>query len=485
MPRSIRNRSGILVLSILSFLLVIAVWSRTGATAPLPPAEPSRDINTYVLFAFDELNFKGRDGNPSRGFIRGGNVGVNNPDPHGINHSPYGPVLAMGGGGSGHEVVMDDGSQVVADTVRIGETSSIWNLFANEVQNSFDPSVLRDPPRTPFTAPIINPANLPTCPPFSPGTLNVTVPKGGSLALAPGDYGDVRVQDNGTLTLGAGIYNLKSFNNGKKVRILTDPATDVRVAEDMSTNDGSFVGPADCARFCVRGDGVSHNDATVSFGRNTEIHGQFLAPNGQIRLGHTTDLFGRFWSKTISSDFNVNVTMACSVQTCITIISGNGNEGTRDSVVRFSTDGGTTFQDSFIIPPLVDPPFSYDVIAGTHYVSVTDVVAPIDEGAFDLFKVTFVLPAGFSSPMLSVQVHCDNAAELFLNGNDIGGQPDIENVTNFQNPPEVIATSNGSFFAVGANELTFRVHNFTNEIALDFKAQICYSTTLRRTAPGR
>lgn len=473
-----KNRSGICLLFVASFLLATTVWSRSGATAPLPPPEPSRDINSYVLFAFEELNFKGRDGNPSRGFIRGGNIGVNNPDPHGVGHSPYSPVLAIGGGGGGHVVVMDDGTQVVADTVRIGETSSIWNLFANEVQNSFDPAVVRDPPVTPFTAPIIAPADLPTCPPFSPGTLNVTVPKGGSQALAPGSYGDVRVQDNGTLTLGAGIYNFKSFNNGKKVRILTDPGTDVRVAADMSTNDGSFVGPADCARFCVRGDGVSHNDATVSFGRNTEIHGQFLAPNGQIRLGHTTDLFGRFWSNTINSDFNVNVTMACSVQTCITLKSGNGTLGGMDSLVEFSLDGGMTFQNAFIIPPLVDPPFSYDLIGGTQYVSVINSLVPAEVGKFDPFRISFVLPAGFNNPTLSVQIHCDNAAEVFLNGNDIGGQIDQEIVQNFQDPPELVTTNNAAFFVVGPNVLTFRVHNFTNEIALDFKADICY-TTLR------
>ncbi len=445
-------------------------------SAAPPPAQPSRDINTYVLFAFDEMNFKGRDGNPSRGFIKGGNVGVNNPDPHGVNHSPYAPVLSMGGGGSGHQVVMDDGTQVVGDTVRLGETSSVWNLFANEVQNSFDPSVLRDPSQTSFAAPIINPALLPTCPPFAPGTLNVTVPKGGSLVLAPGNYGDVRVQDNGTLTLGAGIYNVKSFNNGKKVRILTDPATDVRVAQDFSTNDGSFVGPADCARFCVRSDGVSHNDTTVSFGRNTEIHGQFLVPNGQLRLGHSTDLFGRFWAKIVSSDFNVNMTMGCNVGGCLSVISGNGPEGSTDSVVQFFN--GSNFQNAFIIPPHTDndgqpPDTNYAVIPGTHYVAVT-VDGHGAEQADHLFRATFMLPASFSNPSFSIQVHCDNQATVFLNGNLIGSQMFAEDIVNFQDPAEVFTTTNPSHFVPGMNVINFTVHNFTDRIALDFRADICF-----------
>jgi len=474
MPPAIKNRGGIFFFSIVSLLLVTSVWSRTGATAAPPPPEPSRDINTYVLFALSEINFKGRNANPSRGFIRGGNVGVNNPDPHGINHDPYAPVLSLGANGA---VVMDDGSQVVADTVRLGDETSVWNLFANEVQTSFNPAVLRDPPRTPFTAPIIAPANLPACPPFSPGTQNVTVPKGGSLVLAPGSYGDVRVQDSGSLTLGAGIYNMKSFNNGKKVRIITDPGTDVRVAQDMSTNDGSFVGPADCARFCVRGDGVSNNDATVSFGRNTEIHGQFYAPNGRINLGHSTDLFGRFWSDTVSSDFNVNITMGCGTQSCLSVKSGNGVPCNPDSEVQFDS-GGMVFVPAFVVDPNVKF-FVYDTVPGTQWVAMNcDRTGP-DDTHFT-YRTTFTLPASFSSPTLSIQVHCDNAAAIYLNGNLVGAQPDAEIPENFQNPPEVFMTSNAAFFQAGPNVLSFDVHNFFAGItALDFKADICFSSFAR------
>jgi hypothetical protein len=370
---------------------------------------------------------------------------------------------------------MDDGSQVVADTVRLGDETSVWNLFANEVQNSFNPAVVRDPPRTPFTAPIIAAANLPTCPPFSPGTLNVTVPKGGSQVLAPGDYGDVRVQDNGTLMLGAGVYNLKSFNNGKKVRILTNPATDVRVAQDMSTNDGSFVGPADCARFCVRSDNVSHNDASVSFGRNTEIHGQFYVPNGRINLGHSTDLFGRFWSDAVSSDFNVNITMGCAVQTCISVKSGNGTVCNTDSEVQFDS-GGMVFVPAFVVDPNVKF-FTYDTIPGTQWVALNCDRTGADDTHFT-YRTTFTLPASFFSPTLSVQVHCDNAAAIYLNGNLVGAQPDAEIPENFQNPAEVFVTNNAAFFQPGLNVLTFDVHNFFAGItALDFKADICSSTS--------
>ena len=46
--------------------------------SPVLRAQPSTNINDYVLFAYEELHFKGRNGgDPNNGVIEGGNVGVN------------------------------------------------------------------------------------------------------------------------------------------------------------------------------------------------------------------------------------------------------------------------------------------------------------------------------------------------------------------------------------------------------------------------
>jgi hypothetical protein len=74
----------------------------------------------------------------------------------------------------------------------------------------------------------------------------------------------------------------------------------------MTFGTDCYVGPSNIALFIVRSDGVCGN--TVDFGYRTQFHGQVLASIGTIDLGRRTDLYGRFWGKTITSDYDVNVT---------------------------------------------------------------------------------------------------------------------------------------------------------------------------------
>src|SRR5262245_22533601 len=85
-------------------LLAFAVL--VGQAASLRAATLNRNLDSYVLFALQSLSFKGRNADPLQGFITGGNVGVNIDSNNGDN----GFDLTMGGGGSGHVVVMSVGS---------------------------------------------------------------------------------------------------------------------------------------------------------------------------------------------------------------------------------------------------------------------------------------------------------------------------------------------------------------------------------------
>jgi len=144
----------------------------------------------------------------------------------------------------------------------------------------------------------------------------------------------------------------------------------------------------------------------------------------------------------------------------------------------FSTDGGTTFtQQSFIVMGEPPGPFAYDTIPGTEYVAINpDRSAPSTPfvpgtSIPQFFQTTFQVPQGCAGPVLTVAVNADNVATVFLNGTQIGAQPDLEDVSNFQNPPDLFTTA-GPFLA-GINKLTFRVGNYTNQLALDFEARIC------------
>ena len=273
-------------------------------------AQPSRDISTYVLFASLHLDFKGRDANSTRGFISGGDIGVNQVDAH----DPPTPNMSMGGGGCCHAVVLSDGTQVVSDTARLDSDSNLYDLYVNRLVGGSAPVVRHTGPSG-FSAPILA---LPALPAFSAGSVPVIVQSNTTQILSPGDYGDIQVKDDGTITLLSGTYNVKSISCGRRVVVNTFNGTVVRIAEDLQFNNQSFVGNADDVQFLLRSDNVASNNSTVSFGRNTTFHGGVYAPNGQINLGHTTDLFGHFWAKEISSDWNVNINKPSNPTTAAT-----------------------------------------------------------------------------------------------------------------------------------------------------------------------
>ncbi len=131
------------------------------AVAGTPPLQPPRDIRRYVLFAYDELILKGAVGVIDRGYVHGGDIGVNYPD-RGQDGSPSLSYATLG------PVVMDAGSNAVADSVRAANAEGVfYNLFANSVNANFSATILGAGP-LPYTTPIIAPENLPVFP-FTPG----------------------------------------------------------------------------------------------------------------------------------------------------------------------------------------------------------------------------------------------------------------------------------------------------------------------------
>jgi hypothetical protein len=159
----------------------------------------------------------------------------------------------------------------------------------------------------------------------------------------------------------------------------------------------------------------------------------------------------------------------------LTVISGNGSVGGTDSQVQ--VDSGSGFNPAYIVTPFVLGQYSWAKIPGTEWVSPN----PDRSGAtFSDFayKTNFALPDCFTAPSLTILVHCDNVATIFLNGHQIGMQPDVVpngDVANFQDPAESFTTSNAAFFVPGNNVLSFTVHNYADQTGLDFKADICFT----------
>jgi hypothetical protein len=281
----------LLVLTAVIAMGAVRMWSAGATGSPTRPVD--RTINSYVLFGLDSINLKGGNGQVTE--IDNGDVGVQSDDPS--------DSLNLCQGGSPHATTLGDGTQANSANFNAGAACSFWDVYSNHYVGA---ATIRNSGPTPFTTPLIPPANLPAFPSFScDPTKPVTVPNNGSVNLAPGTYGAVQIKDGAKLTLAGGTYTFCSVSMGQGTSLLDVDATIVQIAGSMNTNGGT-VGPSANAQFFVRGDGTGGKIA-VTFGREGTVAGTFWAPNNQINLGHGTDLTGHFWAKSLQSDFNIQV----------------------------------------------------------------------------------------------------------------------------------------------------------------------------------
>jgi hypothetical protein len=299
---------------LLRALVVLAVLAAAASTSQAaPPLQPSRDIGDYVLFAYDEMIVKGAVGTVDRGYIRGGDIGVNYPD-RGQDGSPSLSYATLG------PVIMDAGSNAVADSVRAANPQGVFfNLFANSVNASFDPTILGAGP-LPYTTPIIAAGSLPALP-FTPGRAltdgAADVQVGGTglpspHPLAPGAYRDVRVNDRKTLNLTDGVYDFRSFSVGSNVTVNVTDRTVIQIDRDWHVNDGlQFgVGTRAGARVYLGALGFPATGLpAVNFAHRSELHMQFFSPTGWMDMGGINQLHGRYWAQRITGDASNDVTL--------------------------------------------------------------------------------------------------------------------------------------------------------------------------------
>lgn len=299
-------------------LFVSVSWTLV-LCAPGAFAGLSTNLDSYVLFATGEglsdntapLTFKG--GNTAgTGYVWGGNVGVNRADGNLGNGTP---MINVGANG---RFIMQEGTQLVGDSIHLGEEAVVYDVYRNQEQGSgWDvPGVINGTVSS-FTPPIFNPMPVLFDPSFTAGTVDITVANNtvynGGTPLAPGAYGDLRVQDGATIYLTAGTYTFRRFNTGQNFNVYTVPGTIVQVTGDSDpgtldlqfNGNGSFVGSADptvesVALFRYLG-------TEVNFSDNSIFYGVVLAPYADIGLGRGMTHYGRFISAQIHSDYNDNI----------------------------------------------------------------------------------------------------------------------------------------------------------------------------------
>lgn len=301
-------------MAFLSAVMLLSVLT-SSATAAL-----SRDIDSYVLFGLDSLSVKGRNVQTDRGYIIGGNVGVNRQEANTNNW-----LMSLGANGY---LEMSDNTQVAADSLRADE-ANIYDLYVNRL-NSNSPSTLRGSQST-FAPPIIAgtadgstftiTGDLPAFP-FTPNRTStnnaspVSVATNGSATLPFGVYGDLDVNDNAVLNLAAGTYDFRNVNIGKGVVVNVTDDTILQIDQGFFLNEGSTfgVGTSAGAEIYVGAYGLTGaNDVAANLGRGGRtaqqtLYAQLYSPFGDFNMGNHSNLYGRFWARNISDDWNTNVT---------------------------------------------------------------------------------------------------------------------------------------------------------------------------------
>lgn len=316
-----------------------------AALVALPPAARAthqalrRGIGSYFILGMREVGLKNLDfgsnvvcGSPTDAFL---NVGVNCEDDALAHHCG---VVRME---QAHIFSPGESSQVVADSVLVpkpggttfGMTTTLDQVFRNDVDPLSPIVIVNDPPEQTFAPPILpgtcdafcNPdydavktlCNFPVPFPACNKNNGVVVRPGQDCApydtnlgngfcdLPPGVYGFSKITNDAVLQLQAGNYTFCTLRAGTSSRINGNGA-EIRIVGGRFRGGNLSVIGQGCGDLTIKSDSAK----AIAFGRNSSIAANVCAPRARIRLGHDNDLTGQFIGDRISSDRN-NVGHVC------------------------------------------------------------------------------------------------------------------------------------------------------------------------------
>jgi len=228
-------------------------------------AQPSTNLNDYVLFATGTIKAKG----PT---ISDGDVGVN----------------ATGGLLLAPQFFTAPNSVVASDRVRFDKSPSstvLQQLYANIVEQY-------GPLPTPFTPPIIAnvkaacgfPAPFPLC---SPG-VDVEVAAGATTPLPPGTYGKVRVHGTsvaaGALVLTGGTYTFCDLKVSRNSQLRVQTPSTVNVVGKASFGPSSFLGPDTGSGLVASDIQLYAAGSLVKLARDSFSEAHVCAPDAKLRM---------------------------------------------------------------------------------------------------------------------------------------------------------------------------------------------------------
>jgi uncharacterized repeat protein (TIGR01451 family) len=239
--------------------------------------------------------------------VNTGNIGANTslPDPNG----PPDDQVEVEFGSNAR--MLQAGSSVLGDTVKLGSNVQVYNVYYNESQFSNQAHILGNqvsPQPLPVTL-------LPAFPTITPGTTDVTVAINQTQTLAAGSYRNVTVQNNATLILTGGTYQIASLSLSANAKVRFLAASEVRIVNGMNADSNSIIGPdasapaLEASQIVFYVQGADNPTAVVQVGSNGTVKANIYAPNGTVWLKSNTNATGAFIGKRALFDSNVELTL--------------------------------------------------------------------------------------------------------------------------------------------------------------------------------
>ena len=165
-----------------------------------------------------------------------------------------------------------------------------------------------------------------------------------------------------------------------------------------------------------------------------------------------------------------------TIKSDASILAAASGPGTASSAVVSMLDAGDTTGLTFV--PVLEGAFGSFTPVPPGVPSGTEVInIPPGDGESGFFETSFVLPAGFTNPVLTGVGNVDNIGRVFLNGNPIS--PDLSDpnaLTEFGNTG--FSTNDAAFFVPGQNTLLIADDNTGGPSGAAFFATITFGPPL-------
>ena len=289
------------VASFFRITIAAASFAAVGCRQEAPRRDPAEITKIAALNASPKTgDFVFEAGNSI--LLRSAPLTVNGGDV-GARGTGSGPFLS---GGVAVDIstgaVVQTTHNVIADSVRLNSGAQVGDLQVNRLVNPNAGT------HGAVTAAVPLPA-LPTPAAVTPGTTNLTVAGGKTVAASPGQFLTVSLGTGAVLRLAAGTYQMKDLTIGTNGRVEALGTVQIRIANRLNASSGFFIGPASGATLTAKDirievSGVNGTDGALgstpkaaALGSNGSVRAIVLVPNGTLSFASGICAKGAFLAR--------------------------------------------------------------------------------------------------------------------------------------------------------------------------------------------